>query len=94
MAVSPFGGLYFVGDGRGPGLRQPLQHWVYRHPNWASAVSTDEGGWRRSTAQEVAEQLVQDPTLQEVLGALTSPLGQAIDEAVLSQWMGLSTLSS
>jgi hypothetical protein len=35
----------------------------------------------------VAEQLVQDPAVQEILGALTSGLGEAIEEAVLSQWM-------
>ena len=87
MAVSPFGGSYFTGDGRGAGLRQPLQQWIYRHPNWTSALSSAEGRLRRSTAQEVAEQLVQDPAVQEILGALTSGLGEAIEEAVLSQWM-------
>lgn len=50
-------------------------------------VSTAPGTARRSSAQELAARLVEDPSLQGVLGALTSPIGQAVEDAALSQWM-------
>jgi hypothetical protein len=84
----PLGGFHFVGGAGGGELRQPLQRWVYGHPHWAHTLSTAEACWRRSTAEEVAAQLVQDQALQEVLATLSSPLGQAIEQAALAQWMG------
>lgn len=87
MVIASYGGGYFTGDGRGSSLSQPLQQWVYRHPSWTSIPATAEGPTRRRTALEVAERLVEDPELLAVLGALQSPVGQAIEEAVLKQWM-------
>lgn len=86
MTYSPFGGLYFVGGAGGSKLGPPLQQWVYRNPYWMH-VSVAPGTVRRSSAREVAARLVDDTALKEALGALTSPVGQAIEEAALSQWM-------
>jgi hypothetical protein len=86
--VTPIGTLGYVGGSGGGPLRQPLQTWVYQHPSWQKRFSDAEGRWRQSQAGEVAAELVEDPKLQAVLAGLDSPIGRAIEEAVLSQWMG------
>ena len=87
MTVFPPGSFYFMDAGGGPSLHRPIQQWVGRNPYWACRVSTVEGEYRRSTVNEVAEVIVQDPTMLQVLGTLASPSGQAIERAALSQWM-------
>lgn len=85
MTVSPFAGPYFM-DGGGDGrLRRTLQPWVRTNPGWGTTVV--HGARRPSTPEELAQRLVDDPGLQAVLAALTSPVGQAIEEAALSEWM-------
>lgn len=85
MTVSAFAGPYFT-DGGDSALRRSLERWVYAHPGWTH-TSVSQGVARLSTPRELAQRFVDDPGLQAVLAALTSPIGQAIEEAALSTWM-------
>lgn len=78
---------YFVRTAAPPGLKAPLQAWMRRHSGWALRWDQEQQGWRNSTTEEVVAALVEDPTFQQVLAGLSSPVGQALEKAVLSQWM-------
>jgi hypothetical protein len=87
MTVFPPGGMYFL-DNQGDGwLRQPLQLWALRHPSWNFRLSNVEGRLRRSTAEEVATELLQDPTFLEAIGVFTSKPAQSVEQAYLDRWM-------
>lgn len=87
MTVLPPGGFYFVPGQGDTSIRPALQQWTYRHPSWNVRLSQAEGQLRRSRAEEVATELVEDQTFLRALGVFTSSPGQAVERAVLSQWM-------
>lgn len=95
--------FYFVGPvgGGATSLDRAVRAWTCRNPLWnqrachPDSASDEPLSWlfspyqqyRRSEAFEVAESLVADPEVVAALRALDSPPGQAIEKAVLSQFM-------
>lgn len=85
---------WFISDPYGqPSFTPALYAWQRDNFRWAycdsDAYSNPELGhyWlngpRFAEAQEVAEELAQDPRVREVLAVIASPAGQAIEQAVL-----------
>lgn len=69
-------------------LRTAVQNWIARNPGWAARY--DLSLWppyRLNTVEQVAQALVQDPTVIQALRALASPSGQVIEQEVLTLWL-------
>jgi len=72
----------------GTGVGAAARAWTAQNPNWQ--FRQDMSRWppsRRTSADEVAQALLADPTIRQVLAVLASPLGKAIVSEVASIWL-------
>jgi hypothetical protein len=84
-----------------PDLHSEVARWLARTPEWhlrlAPADQADQSpifyspfytpSYRFATADEIAAAVVSNPELREVLGFLTSPAGQLIEQTVAQLWL-------
>lgn len=83
-----------------PDLGIAIRSWCLRNPTWHSRPAPPSSPlgpqfltpWARlatryATPDEVAAEVVNDPAVRQALLALTSPAGEAVEQAVLQSWL-------
>jgi hypothetical protein len=91
-------GVYFLdGPAPRPTLDECVWSWNQNNQGWQWRRGADPSDdeyfagitrpMRRADVSEIAESLLNDPRVQLALGALTSPAGSAIEQAVLTLYM-------
>jgi hypothetical protein len=86
-------------DGGAAALSETVSAWIASHSNWQWQSDPDPSNndymaelvgapaIRRSDLDEVVASLLDDQRVQAVLSALTSPVGVALEQAVLDQYL-------